>query len=180
MQGSMRCITGERMSAGSIALAALCTIVGAVFGAVAGNKYIERERVLNEFMRLCKGLSGDIAYSHEPVKILMQKHKERLKTLDIYIDGFLGVLDTGLDTDDTTLREHVPKGCLSDDEYDLVISMMGELGKSTAQFQREGLNSVLAGLEVKHEEALIQSRKYGKLYSKLGLLAGIAVGIIVL
>lgn len=161
-------------------LAAACTGAGGVIGAKAGDKYIARERALSELMRLCRGLAGDIAYSHEPIKVLMQKYSERLTNINAYIDAYIEVLDRGLETDDKTLRQYVNQGALAAEEYDLLINMLCELGKSTADFQREGLNGVLEGFAVKYSSALSEAQKYGKLYARLGLLGGLAVGIIVL
>lgn len=158
----------------------LAVSAGAFLGYRQSQRYKNREKLLSELVRLCDCMINDITY-FQP--ILAQMIKSRLDTfpmLACFLDRFVSLIENKSTVDRSTLLSNIPKGQLNEEEYMLLIHLLDILGKSDSSTQRSGILSLKEGLLLKQKTAIEECKKYGGLFFKLGVLGGLAAGVIIL
>lgn len=153
---------------------------GAYLGYNRSARYKKREKALGEILRFCDCLINDITYLQLPVTEMLKGRIETFSSLNSIIQEYLLLLNTRRNIDRDTLISCIPKCNLNDDEYVLMIQLLDTLGKSDSSTQRNAIISLKDAFEVKYNFALEENKKYGNLYFKLGILGGLAIGIVVL
>ncbi|MCL2751242.1 MAG: stage III sporulation protein AB [Firmicutes bacterium] len=149
-----------------IALAAFGTAAAA--GYLYGRRFYERERFFADAATLCDMLVCEIGYTNEPIAALLGKACGTVgHALGGVIDGYIAG------------EEIKCPGILKPDDFSSVDRLFSLLGKSDAVGQAEGIACVKTALVRKLEEARAEKPKYN-LYTRLGILGGLALAILII
>ncbi|HEY8423566.1 MAG TPA: stage III sporulation protein AB [Clostridia bacterium] len=158
----------------------LMTGCGTYLGYKTSNRYKKREKLLNETVLFCDSLINDITYLQPALKDMLEQKSNNYYELKPALNAFVKLLQNNAIVNIEVLKNNIPKGLFKDDEYPLFLGLLDILGKSDAQTQRGGIESVKHAFLIKQKTAMEESKKYGGLYLKLGFLGGLAAGIIIL
>jgi stage III sporulation protein AB len=158
----------------------LMTGCGAYLGYKSGSRYKRRERLLNETVLFCDSLINDITYFQPALKEMLKNRLNNYIELKPALTDYINLIDNNASVEIDILREKITKGLLTDDEYALFIRLLDHLGKSDSQTQRGGILSVKEALLIKRQSAAEESKKYGGLFFKLGVLGGLMAGIVII
>ncbi|HEY8419899.1 MAG TPA: stage III sporulation protein AB [Clostridia bacterium] len=158
----------------------LMTGCGAYLGYKSSSRYKRRERLLNETILFCDSLVNDITYFQPALKEMLKTRLNNYTELKVALTDYIDLIENNANVEIETLREKITKGLFTEDEYSLFIRLLNHLGKSDSQTQRGGILSVKEALLIKRQQAIEESKKYGGLFLKLGVLGGLTAGIVIL
>ena len=155
----------------------LCTYGGYKYS----SKFVIRERYFAELLELCEGIRADINFMHLSLYPILEKYRDSFKSfLSVQLSGAAKLLDDNRSITEAALKEYIPQGPLTGDEYETVIRFFNTLGKSDAENQTASIEGFKAAFKKYHGDAAEKKKKYSSLYWKLGLLAGAALTIFVI
>jgi stage III sporulation protein AB len=158
----------------------LASCAGAYLGFKQSQKYKQREKLLNEAVRLCDCIINDITYFQPTLSQMLKNRLQTFPMLSPIIERYTTLLDSKKNINRTALINYIPKIQLNDEEYMLLIQLLDILGKSDSSTQRGGILSIKEAFLIKQGTAIEECKKYGGLYFRLGVLGGIAIGVIIL
>lgn len=158
----------------------LLTGAGALLGYRQSQHYKKREQLLSEVVRLCDSMINDITYFQPTLSQMLKSRFDTFPMLGNMLERYIALLDNKITIDHDVLLAHVPKEKFNDEEYMLFIQLLDFLGKSDSLTQRGGILSLKEAFLIKQNTAIEESKKYGNLFFKLGVLGGLAAGVIVL
>jgi stage III sporulation protein AB len=162
-------------------------VIAAGFGVCAyggyrySQRYVSREKYFAEILEFCAGLCADISFLRLSLYPILEKYTGSFKSfLCAQLAGASALLDDNKSIDEATLKNYVPQGFLSGEEFETVIRFFNILGKSDADNQEASIESFKAVFRKYHADAAEKKKKYSSLYWKLGLLAGAALTVFVI
>ncbi|HEY8444043.1 MAG TPA: stage III sporulation protein AB [Clostridia bacterium] len=158
----------------------LMTGCGTYLGYKSGGKYKKRERLLNETVLFCDSLINDITYLQLALKDMLKKRLNNYTELKPALFDYINLIESKASLNIDSLRENITQGLFTDDEFSLFIQLLDILGKSDSQTQRGGILSIKEALSIKQKTAVEEAQKFGGLFFKLGVLGGLAAGVIIL
>lgn len=156
----------------SLLLAVLTTAVGALIGNVYRRSLAAKTRYYAEYTRFLRYAAADVACRRTSVPALAAT----FDTPDPNFSAHLREWTEGLKNDSHKLS----RGCLSAAEADAVGQTLFSIGRVDAETQLRQLQLAADEAAASHSAAAGKQDKYGNLAVKLGLLAGLAVGILLL
>jgi stage III sporulation protein AB len=155
--------------------------IAVYFGVSASRRYIGRELYFNELTLFCGHLVNEIGFTHAPLCAIAEKYAAAFKShLSAQLFGAAHAITERNILDEEVLRLYVPRGALTEDEYDTVIQFFNTLGKSDSESQINSIESFKLAFRQFQTGAAADRKKYGSLSWKLGLLAAGAVGILII
>jgi len=160
-----------------IGLLLTCVAVGGAIGGLLSARKKRRCSVLREICEACDRLREGIAFHHKPVKELLEDLAHSLKT------QYKGVLLAFSEELSRSERKRTRLACkqagLVEDETECVISMLSLLGTTDTARQEEMLSTFKERVSEHLRRAETERDKTSSACLKLGLLGGLAVGILV-
>ena len=153
-----------------IALIVICFLLGRAFSI----QYRDRKRIMESCLSFIDYVTSEIKYKSLSIKKICKNfninNKQFLKLVDCYYDS-LRV---------STSFEIVSKefNILSNEDKTLIENLFNSIGKYDVDTQVKELGKFREECEKQRELATLDYNKYSSLYSKLGLIIGIAISIL--
>lgn len=154
--------------------------VGCVFvGYLYSNRYKKRVDFFTSLIFFAQKLDVEINFSRERLKKLVEdfdsKSKSNLQGIDA---SFLTYLNDGGEL--TTQSLFGNKNLIKKEEKEVVTMFFKNLGRSDVENQTKEIKNSIARFEKMQSESLAEYKKFGKLGIKLGVIAGLALIVILL
>ena len=147
-----------------IAIVAFSTMVGYLLS----GKYRARKKFYEQFCLFNKQYLNELNYTRKPLPEFLREHE--------YTGDFAKVIKQSM-----TSREHaVNFSYLSKDEKNDCANYLSMLGKGDALSQKSYFGAQTQVLETRYAEGEQLAKSRGSLYFKLGLLAGLAIVILII
>ncbi len=158
-----------------VILFAGCLLVGYLYS----NKYKKRVDFFNSLIYFAQKLDVEINFSRERLKKLVENFDEKAKSNLQGIDiSFLKYLNEGGDLTAESLFKN--KGLIKKEEKEVVTMFFKNLGRSDVENQTKEIKNSIERFEKLQNDALMEYKKFGKLGIKLGIIAGLALVIILI
>jgi stage III sporulation protein AB len=157
-----------------------CVAVAGLTGRRLGRRYVVRDRIIGDFAALCSRLGADIGFFHTPLRLLLEAQSGWLCTeSNALVAAFLAAADADTPVQEAVEAADAAMGVKRDD-LALIVRFFGVLGKSDAATQVAQMHAYGALFTALARDAAEERKKFAALYTRLGLLCGAAVGILVL
>ena len=142
--------------------------------------YKKREGLFMEIGIFCNKLKNDINFSHKAVLEILNDTIPTFKSplKDILSQYKKKILD-GEFTNFSNLKI-IKSAYLKQNETDIIIQFLSQLGKSDAQNQSAVITAFENNFKVFKDECYLEKKKYSALYIKLSLLIGVLICIILM
>ena len=145
------------------AVIAFCILLGYL----AANKYRVRKKFFAQFETFNERYLNELEYARKPLSVFLKEYT--------YSGDFAKVLEAFSE------KKPLPKSnSLTKEEETELNDYFSMLGKGDAQSQRGFFSARKGVLERKKTESEGEAKKRGELYLKLGLLAGLAIVILII
>ena len=154
---------------------ALCTGIGALLGKLFDLRKKKRVILLQEIVSHCNFLRDGIAFHRKSLAQILDEIQCMSKTQwrDI-VRAFYNEITS---SEPTEAKRFCRSAGLKEDEIRSLTSFFLMLGKSDVSHQESLINSFKNTFEGYYEQARMDYEKTSKTYLKLGLLGGLAIGI---
>ena len=147
-----------------IAVIAFSTMLGYF---LAG-KYRARRKFYDQFCLFNKQYLNELSYTRKPLPEFLKEHE--------YSGDFAKAVKKTVETRDCSVNYSF----LTKEEKSACGNYFSMLGKGDAHSQKDFFGSQTMVLEAQHAESEKQAKSRGSLYIKLGLLAGLAIVILII
>ena len=152
-------------------------------GRVLSMRVKERVKILEKFRLMLKLMQTEIEYVNMPTYDLLKNASQRQELSDVlFIKECLNNLDEGMSFD-LSWEQAVNKMSFSEldsDDIQLILSFGNSLGTTDRDGQLKLCEMYEKMAEHKIQEARSRMKTHAALYSKLGIICGIAVVIILI
>ncbi len=156
-----------------IVLVASCTYVGYGFS----KQYNLRAEFFEALDLFLKKMNLEINFSREKLKPIVSEYKTNCKELDGILKNFLNALEIR----DLGLKELFEKTkLLKDDEKEMLFSFFKSLGHFDLSGQTDHINNFLKNFNFYLESSKEEKTKYGTLFTKLGIIVGVMISLILI
>lgn len=153
----------------------VCVVVGYMFSL----KYKKRQAFFSSIIMLAEKLDVEINYSRERLKKLIQEVDEGQKKKLCSIDkNYIAYLDGECELSMETLFKNIP--FLKASEKDLIFLFFKSLGRSDVENQSKEIKSYIKRFETLSSSADSENKKYGSLCTKIGIIAGLFVVVVLI
>lgn len=156
-----------------IALVSLCTYVGYGFS----KYYINRNEFFKEFILFLNKVNLNINFSKEKLKNIIDEYKTQSKELILILKNFLLCLE------ERSINEKklfAGTKLLKSEEKNILLGFFSSLGHFDLAGQTKHLESFIKEFEIRQKQAEDEKNKYSPLFTKLGLIAGVVISLILL
>ena len=154
----------------------LSVAICGIWGYRLSNKYIKRKKFFDVFFLFLKTLKADINFSGKKLKgILKNNNLTSCQEFNLLINNYCLLLDVG---DFGELFACI--NILSLDEMEMICSFFKNLGKVDVYNQVKNIEAFECVVANFLKSADEDCKRYGSLYTKLGVLAGILVVILII
>ena len=158
-----------------ILLFSLCVAVGYMFSL----KYKKRQKFFSSLIMLAEKLDVEINYSRERLKILIQDFDEKQKKTLYGIDtNYISYLNSEVELSSQNLFKNI--NFLKDSEKDLIYIFFKNLGRSDVENQSKEIKSYVKRFEEQSKICDNDNKKYGSLCTKLGVVVGLFLIIVLI
>lgn len=152
-----------------------CSYVG--YG--LGQYYIMRHQFIGALITFLQVLKVDISYLKDDLIKVIETHKKNCPTsLQTVLKSYLKTLTEQETITVESLKNNIKTPYLEEPEYGTLLQFFESLGKSDVTSQLELLDQFLAFFHRYYKNAETQKKKYAGLFSKLGVLLGIFLMVI--
>ena len=148
----------------SIAVIAFSTALGYLLS----GKYRSRKKFYEQFCLFNKQYLNELSYTRKPLRDFLKAHE--------YTGDFAKAVNKYVESQDSTIK----LSYLSEDERNFCSNYLSMLGRGDANSQKAFFGSQTQALETQCTEGEKQAKARGSLYIKLGLLAGLAIVILII
>lgn len=136
--------------------------------------YKKRFELITDLRELCENLKARINFSHELLPTVLKEYNAKTKELSCMLK-FLAESERNKDDlmqlfDEKHIRS----------EKEMLVKFFSRLGKSDIESEIEGIEALLLKLQALERSAEADVRQKGDLYFKLGIMAGIALAVIII
>ena len=146
-------------------------------GFIISQKYRKRANFFKALVLVCQKLNVEISYSREKLKNLLSNFDSQTKSsLCGITENYLGFIDKEAPLDKSTLFKGII--FLKEDEKDAILLFFKTLGRSDVESQSKELKNFEKRFEEYVSSTTLDNKKYGSMSIKLGVMAGLAVAII--
>lgn len=153
----------------------ICTFVGYFFSL----KYKKRQKFFSSLIMLAEKLDVEINYSRERLKKLIQEFdNNQRKNLMGIENNYLNFLDGDEELNSELLFKNI--SFLKPSEKDLVFLFFKNLGRSDVENQSKEIKSYVKRFEEQSKICDSENKKYGSLCTKLGIIAGLFLVVILI
>ena len=163
------------------AIAALCCVaVAGLTGRRLGRRYVLRDKVLSDFAALTTRLGTDIGFFQTPISALLTCQNEWLcPESQALTAAYLAAIAADAPVAEAVQARRESK-CVSAADLALIIRFFGVLGKSDSATQVVEMHAYHEIFSALARDSAAERKKFSALYTKLVILCGAAVGILVL
>ena len=154
-------------------LVVLCGMVG--YG--IGYSYKQRKKFFDAYLSFLQNLKSDIGFSASKLKDIIEKSKNNTSSRD-----FKNFLDNYLQSITDESKPSLFKGIkfLSSDEQEDIANFFMQLGKTDIFNQIDLIKQNIEKVKLQCENVKKDSDKYCPLYTKLGVLAGLFLALVII
>ena len=153
----------------------ICVFIGVIFS----SKYKKRVQFFSALILLAQKLDVEINYSRERLKKLIESFDEKSKKNLLGVDiAFLEYLDKGGEL--TSEKLFKKSGILKTEEKETVTLFFKNLGRSDVENQTKEIKNSLSRFEKLQSDATNDNKKYGTLGTKLGIITGLVIAILLI
>ena len=157
------------------ALFLICVFAGFLFSI----KYRRRMAFFSTIIMLAQKLDVEINFSRERLKKLIESFDQKARGNLLGVDkAFIEYLENGGDL--TSERLFGKNNLLKAEEKEVVTIFFRGLGRSDVENQTKEIKNAISRFEKLLEGASADNKKYGSLGTKLGIIAGLAVVILLI
>ncbi|MCL2177415.1 MAG: stage III sporulation protein AB [Firmicutes bacterium] len=160
-----------------IIIVILCGYSGYAFG----NFYRRRKKFLDMLVLFCKFAKNEINFSHSYISNIIEKFVKNNQASSVEFASFLldfKELLAANNTEFDKLANSSNVQILTSEEIDNLIQFLNALGKSDVFTQLTTIDNFLETFKVYRDDAEAEHKKWTSLYFKLGILLGLAIGVI--
>jgi len=158
-----------------ILLFAICVLVGYMFSL----KYKKRQKFFSSLIMLAEKLDVEINYSRDRLKKLIEEFdansKKHLLGID---DNYVGYLQGTDELTSDFLFKNI--SILKPSEKDLIFLFFKNLGRSDVENQTKEIKSYVKRFEQQSQVCDNENKKYGALCTKLGIIVGLFIVVILI
>ena len=152
-----------------------CVTIGYIFSI----RYKKRVAFFSALILLAQKLDVEINFSRERLKKLIESSDEKMKSNLLGIDkSFIQYLESGGELNSTRLFEKC--SLIKNDEKEIITIFFKNLGRSDVENQTKEIKNSIIRFEKLLNESSAENKKYGKLGIKLGIIAGLAMIVILI
>lgn len=156
-------------------LFACCVVVGYIFS----SKYKKRMSFFSTLILLAQKLDVEINFSRERLKKLIESFDEKSRGALLGIDkAFIDYLENGGEL--TSERLFGKNNLIKSEDREIVTIFFRSLGRSDVENQSKEIKNSISRFEKLLNDASSENKKYGKLGTKLGIITGLAIIIILI
>ncbi len=156
-------------------LFACCVVVGYIFS----SKYKKRMSFFSTLILLAQKLDVEINFSRERLKKLIESFDEKSRGALLGIDkAFIDYLENGGEL--TGERLFGKNNLIKSEDREIVTIFFRSLGRSDVENQSKEIKNSISRFEKLLNDASSENKKYGKLGTKLGIITGLAIIIILI
>lgn len=153
----------------------ICVFIGYMLS----SKYKKRMAFFSSLILLAQKLDVEINYSRERLKKLIESFDEKVKKNLLGIDkAFLDYLEKGGDL--TSERLFKKNGIIKTEEKEIVTMFFKNLGRSDVENQTKEIKNSLSRFDKLLADATTENKKYGTLGTKLGIITGLVIAILLI
>ena len=153
----------------------VCVGVGYIFSL----KYKRRQKFFSALIMLAEKLDVEINYSRDRLKKLIQEFDEGQKKHLLGIDkNYIQYLDGDEEFKTEVLFKNI--NILKSSEKDLIFIFFKNLGRSDVENQSKEIKNYVKRFEEQSKTCDIENKKYGALCTKLGIVAGLFLVVILI
>ena len=145
-----------------------CLILSTYIGYKLSNKFSELSKFYNDYLTFNNKLKNEIYFMKTTVVDLVKNINTE--------SCFNGIIFNRLIINNKINKPHF----LSDDEWNELNSYINSIGQGDSKAQEDYLDSIGKKIEIKYNSAILNEKKYKKLYLKLGFLFGLIIMIVIL
>ncbi|MGI5841706.1 MAG: stage III sporulation protein AB [Christensenellales bacterium] len=156
-----------------LVLVVACTYVGRGFS----NHYVLRHSFFNELLMFFNKLNLDINFSREKLKPIIASYTSQSKELSIILKNFLEAIEEKK-VDENKLFSGTR--LLTQDEKNTLLAFFSSLGRFDLLGQTNQINNFVKQFETTIKQTSADKEKYGTLFTKLGLIIGVVISLILL
>lgn len=167
---------------GILMIVASCSLIGISMGSDFRNRY----KNLNYLINCIHLLETEILYLSNPLpealnNIFLKGNKKVSFIFNDIKNNLVNDKNTDVfDSFQKVLLENRNKLCFNNEDYEAILSLGKILGITDTMDQKKHIKSFLTVIENQRCDAEIKMNKNEKLYNRLGILAGVAIAIILL
>lgn len=155
------------------ALMAVMFVACVGVGYVLSLKYKKRVDFFSSLIYLAQKLDVEINFSRERLKKLIEGFDEKLrKNLNGVDKAFISYLEGGGEL--TAEKLFAKNTLIKSEEKEAITMFFKSLGRSDVENQSKEIKNSISRFEKFLNDASLDNKKYGKLGTKLGIIAGIA------
>jgi stage III sporulation protein AB len=162
-----------------ILICAGVTAAGAATGFFAGRKYVVRDKIIGDFLALCRYMRNDISFLQTPLEPLLKSYSDKVSPqTKALLDKYIECVKEGKGAKEAV--DFAARKELKGEDKEQIAKLLDSLGR----YDPEGQAAIIKGFETVLDElkkdAAEKKKKYASLYFKLGALAGAAAAILIL
>ena len=140
--------------------------------------YKKRCKLMSDIVMFCDCLISDIDFLHTPIKkIIDNRTKQFGAEMNKVLIQYASVLERG---ELIEYSQPVTSIYFSKSECDMFMSLLIELGKSDCDSQVSTIKNFKTAFQKFYEEASEEKKKYAPMITKLSVLSGILMGILLI
>lgn len=156
-----------------IVLVSACTYVGFGFS----KQYNLRAEFFEALDMFLKKINLEINFSREKLKPIISSYETKCKELDFVLKNFLKALETR----DLALADLFDKTkLLKQEEKQMIFSFFKSLGHFDLSGQTDHINNFLKSFNFYLQSSKEEKTKYGTLFTKLGIIVGVLISLILI
>ena len=157
----------------------LCLTLIGLFGFIGYSislNYIKRKKFYCELSIFCNSLKSEIGYSQTRLEELITKHLKDLKNAELssMLENYL----LAIKNNDLSFKIFTNIGILTEREKETLLSFFKSLGRLDANNQLQNIEKFLNFIEVDYASACEESKRLGGLYTKIGVIIGAVLALI--
>lgn len=141
-------------------------------------RYQRRKKFFDSLIIFADKLSLEINFSRERLKVLLDNFDANNKKNLLGIDKkFSDYLDRQCELDNGIFKK---ADCLKNDEKETILLFLKTLGRSDVENQTKEISNFVARFGEIKSKCDIEQKRYGSLCTKLGIIAGLFLAIILI
>lgn len=151
----------------------LCTYVGYGFS----KYYINRHDFWKEMKLFLNKVNLDINFSREKLKPIIHSYTAKSKELQLLLKNFILCLDEGTITEKALFAGIK---LLFEDEKNILFPLFKNIGHFDLQGQTKQLENYIEIIDKYQKDTETEKNKFAPLFTKLGLIIGVVISLILL
>lgn len=153
-----------------------CTYIGVMLGKV----YHERVLFFRELLHVIAAMKSNLFFACTDLRRLLTEQANANRQVAPFLRAYVLALEGDVLISPASLAGVLPRCGMREEEYTEAVKLFAALGTSDAQGQEELLLHYEGVFNAFYAEATEAKKKYGALYTKLGIAVGVLLLILLL